>query len=222
MSALPWSEAQRQIEHEVRGTGQSGFRWSQWGARAPQGEIEAAARALVELPREDLELLRPYLCVFGRRAFPLDPQPIIELLDDPREKVAWFAANALAQTTHLAVRAAALRMADAGPLRERALDLLVANWQPGDGQVMERLLRSEQDAYQIHTIGLGLKKIAERQLSADLVPALLIGYERTPCSECRGALVEALLRLDALPGQLRAECRWDARSDTRALVAAET
>lgn len=215
----PWADAQRAIERQVRGTGQSGFMWSQWGRRASERELDAAARALVELPREDLELLRPYLSVFRRRAFPHDPQPLIDLLDDQREHVAWFAANALEQMTHPAARAMALRMAEEGPLRERAGDLLAANWRPGDERLIERLLRDEQDTDRIHTIASGLSRILERHLSADLVSALILGYEKTPCSNCRGDFAEALLRVGALPDELRAECRWDARPETRELVA---
>jgi hypothetical protein len=216
--AQPWNEAQQAIEHQVRGTGQSGINWSQWGIRASARELRAAARSLIELPREDVELLRPYLSVFGRRTFPLDPQPIINLIDDPREKVAWFAANALARITHPAVRTLALRMAVEGPLQQRSVDVLAANWQDGDEQVVERLLRNNADADSLHALGTGLRALAEQHLSADLVPALLLGYERTPCSECRGRFVEALVRLDALPDQHRAECRWDARQETRELV----
>lgn len=214
----PWVEAQQAIERQVRGTGQFGYIAWRWGERAPDDQLILAATALVDLPKDDVELLRPYLCVFQRRPFPLDPTPLISLIDDPREKVAWFALNALERLHHPAVREAALRIAAHGPLHGRALDLLARNWQPGDELIAEDLLRGTEDAEALHTVCYGLREVIEAQASRALVPALLLGYERSPCSSCREAFVTSLLELDSLPEWLRSECRWDAREEIRVLV----
>jgi hypothetical protein len=219
LERMPWSDAQQAIERQVRGTGQTGFGWHQWGSRASDRDLELAAHALVDLPKDDVELLRAYLRVFFRRAFPLDPRPLIVLIGDPRDKVAWFAANALERVEHPAVREAALRMADRGPLQERAVDLLAANWEPGDERIVERLLQSECDRDRLHALGLGLLDVIEAHPLPALIPSLLLGYERTPCSLCRGGFVDALLSLDGLPDELRGECRWDTDQEIRDAVA---
>lgn len=120
-----------------------------------------AATALVDLPTNDLELLRPYLCVFHRRSFPLDPVPNIPLIDDPREKVAWFALNALERLRHAAVREAAVHITADGPLRECALDLLQRNWEPGDELIADELLRRAVRAETVHTAGWGVRDVVE-------------------------------------------------------------
>ena len=217
-SEMSWPEAREEIERLARTTNQSGIGWSQWGKRASDQDLAQAARALVDLPQDDPALLRSYVSIFGRRTFPLDPGALIALLDDPREKVAWSAANALEQIKHPSVRAAALRMAEQGQLRQRALDLLAANWEPGDEYIAERLLAGEDDRERLHSLGLGLGDVVKAHESTSLVPSLLLGYERTPCSLCRYGFVESLIRLAALPDELRAECLWDADSDTRKLV----
>ena len=214
-----WREARQEMERLARTTNQWGFGWSQWGKRASDENLALAAQALVDLPKDDPALLRSYVSIFGRRTFPLDPGVLIALLSDQREQVAWFAANALEQIKHPSVRAAALRMAEQGPLRQRALDLLTANWEPGDEHIAERLLAGEVDRECLHSLGLGLAGLLEAHESTSLVPSLLIGYERTPCSLCRSGFVESLIRLDALPDELRAECLRDADPDTRRLVA---
>ena len=65
----------------------------------------------------------------------------------------------------------------------------------------------------------GLDVVDARQ-SANLVPVLLLAYERVPCAFCRGRVVEALLERGALPDSLREECRWDSNGVTRDLVGA--
>jgi hypothetical protein len=216
---MSWPEAREEIERLARTTNQSGAGWWQWGKRASDQDFALAAQALVDLTREETALLRTYVSIFAKRTFPLDPGTLIDLLDDPREKVAWFAANALEQIKHPSARAAALRMAEQGPLRQRALDLLAANWEPGDEHIAERLLFAEDDRETLHSLGLGLGDILKAHESTSLVPSLLLGYERTPCSLCRNGFVESLIHLDALPSELRAECLWDADVDTRKLVA---
>lgn len=102
----------------------------------------------------------------------------------------------------------------------RSIGLLATNWEAGDEALVERLLQQDREA--LHALGLGLRHVVESQGSPALVPALLVGYERTPCSLCREAYVKELVRLDELPAELRLECRWDARQETRDLVSSPT
>ena len=219
----PWVELKEAIERRVRGTGLPAFFASRWGERAPEGELSLAAQAFVGLPNDDVELLRSYLRIFKKRPFPLDPAPLVALIDDPRRSVATLAIEALERISHTAVRAIALQMADRGPHRESALGLLARNWHPGDELIAERLLRAAAgDEEGLHTLGYGLRDVIEAHPSSlELVPALRLAYELQPCSRCRTHVVAALLRLAALPDAVRAECRWDANEETRQLVSSE-
>lgn len=222
-SERPWIEAQATIERRVRATDSLGAFASHWGDKASEGDLAIAAQALVDLPKDDLKLLRAYLWVFRKRPFPLDPAPLISLIDDTRPHLATFAIAALELVSHPAVRAVALRMADKGPHRRFALGLLARNWDPGDELIAEGLLRAAAGRREaVHTLGYGLRAVIEAHPSApELVPAVRLAYELEPCSSCRTDFVTALLRLSALPDGIRAECRWDANEETRRLVSAE-
>ena len=222
-SDRPWVELWETIERRVRRTGRLAPFASRWGEKASEGELTLAAQALVDLPKDDLELLGAYLQVFQKRPFPLDPAALIALIDDPRPHVATLAIGALERISHPAVRAVSLRMADQGPHRQFALGLLARNWHPGDELIAESLMRaSAGDRRAIHTLCNGLRDVIETHPSSpELVPSLRLAYELGPCSMCREHVVAALLRLEALPEDLRAECRWDANEETRRLVSSD-
>ena len=216
-----WADLREAIERRVRApSGFGPFYAVLWGEGAPEPELALAAQALVDVPKADTELLRGYLRVFERRAFPLDPAPLVARLDDPREGVWARTVVVLGQVSHPALRAAGLRMAEGGPHRPCALDLLASNWQPGDEAVVEGLLRAAGGRrVAIHRLCLGLKHVVDtRPPTPELVPALRLAYEVQPCSLCREDVVSALVSLGALSEDLRAECRWDANEGTRLLV----
>jgi hypothetical protein len=222
--AFGWVDFQKVIERRVREGDRIPFFVGRWGERAPELELAKAAEALVDLPKGDVGLLRGYLGVFNKRPFPLDPAPLVALVGDRRRFVAGFAIGALKRVSHPAVRELALRMAARGPHRASSLGLLAHNWERGDEEFAEGLLRSTARHRQaIHTLCYGLRDVVEARPSApELVPAIRLAYEVQPCSICREDIVSALLSLGALPDDLRAECRWDAHEGTRRLVSPET
>ena len=222
-SELPWVDVQKLIERRVRGTGRLAAFASRWGEKAADSELNLAAQALADLPRDDDDLLRAYLSVFAKRAFPLNPGILIALVDDPRPRVPIFAIGALELISHPAVRRVALRMADKGPHRRYSLGLLARNWQPGDEHIAEGLLRAAASHREAsHTLGYGIRSVFDvHRSSQELVPALRLAYQYGPCSMCREHFVAALLRLGALPDELRAECHWDANEEVRRLVSSE-
>ena len=81
-------------------------------------------------------------------------------------------------------------------------------------------LRHLSDRNIYHIAGFNFRSIAKAHLTPQAAPSLLLLYENGPCSLCRRHCVELLLKLDALPTSLRAECRYDADEDTRKLVGA--
>jgi hypothetical protein len=48
--------------------------------------------------------------------------------------------------------------------------------------------------------------------------ALLLLYENGPCALCRHGVVEELIAINRFPDWMRAECQYDAYSETRKLV----
>jgi hypothetical protein len=195
-----------------------------WGEAAPEVELLLAAQAVVDLPRDDADLLTGCLRVFARRPFPLDPTLLIPLIEHPQLRVRAAVIEVLAQLSHPAVRRAALELAEQGPRRRGALELLARNWQPGDEQVAESLIRAAEGGHREAAHGLlidFMSVINARPSAPELIPIIRLAYESEPCAMCRYDFVAALLSLDALPDDDRAECRWDAYERTRGLVSSE-
>lgn len=181
-------------------------------------------RLAEELTREtDRERQVRYLRLFRSSAepisFPGDPQALLRLVRQTEdERVAWYAALSLEHTTHPAIRTAALEFLRTENRRPHGTRLLPANPGPGDATLLLEQLARDDDPDEFHHIGMGILDYVERHGDPDLIPVMLACYEKMACSFCRGLIVRELLKRDALPLMLRAECHYDANSDTRDLV----
>lgn len=190
-----------------------------WGTSATDADLLLAARDL--LASDDPQEQSRLLFIFGARPFPLGHAPLLPLLKSSDRLVSWRAAWALGQIVHPEVRTLALDMLATNHMPEHALRLLVSNYQPGDYLLLEDLVRRQGDDDDLHAIAYGVDDIFERNPSPDAVGVLLYLYEHGPCATCRAEVVSQLLRLDALPAELAAECRYDAHSRTRQRIQPE-
>jgi hypothetical protein len=134
------------------------------------------------------------------------------------DKLAWFAARALAKVNHPSVRGVALRLLELPDRQREGMHLLSGCFQDDDRVVLVAILRQDLSDECIHSIGFAIRDLFKRYPSADNIPILLLLYEKGPCSVCRKTYVEMLLELDALPAWIRAECCYDANMDLRKLV----
>lgn len=172
------------------------------------------------MPEEsDEETLRRWLRVFGYRAFPLDPTPLLALLEHSSSRIANKALTALYEVTHPLVRALAERFVATSDWRQvRVGSLLARNPGDNDAELIYQVFSVCKTDWQFHQFGLGLKEYYEHQPEKTPLALFETLYELTPCSLCRHQYVEILQERDLLPSWIAEEAQWDADEETRLLV----
>jgi hypothetical protein len=199
--------------------GETGRYWiARWGGQASEEDFVQAAHGFVAA--RDTKDQFAHLNIFTRRRFPLDIQILLRLAEVEQDRVGIAATMALSLITHPAVRGLAFRLVDKqAPGRRDAIELLAANFQPGDHAVALDWFKSEQDLEVQHSMGMDLKDFWRRHPQDDSeVPMLRDLYELGPCSFCREGTVRRLIELNGLTEEMRSECAYDANDDIRKLV----
>lgn len=190
---------------------------SRWGQGADERSLLRAADDL--LHEDDPRRLLDYVRIFGDRAFPLDPQPLIRLAWSDDEKLSWAAGLALGNVRHPLVRQAALDFLTKPAKIDQAVGVLAPNYEPGDHVLVEQALASPQDTDEeidaYHHVGYDVLDLVKANPRPELAASLLILYERGPCSYCRERCFDRLRALDRLPAWLVEECCHDANPDLR-------
>ena len=160
--------------------------------------------------------------IFHRRAFPLDPTLLTQLVFSANEELAYSAAVALSNATHPSVRQLAFRLIeDRHPAREWAIAMLSENFEVHDHATVMRWFETEPHRDARHRMQMDLEKFWEQHADATSeVRMLHLLYEKGPCSFRREFTVSRLLELNALSPSQRAECAYDANDDIRDLVSA--
>lgn len=188
-----------------------------WGWRTSDAELIHAA---TDLPLEnDIERLRAHLSIFSKRPFPLDPDPLIELVSNADESVVARALNALEQVAHEKVRKLSFELRDSEEWSDRSVGLLKHNYRSGDHRMIVELLERETDPDKLHVMGLGVREVYEQNPSAEGLEPLMLVYEKGPCSMCRFGCVKLLRDLNGVPDWMAEECLHDADPETRQLAA---
>lgn len=188
-----------------------------WGRLAPDEELMKAAADLN--PLDEPERLRSHLTVFRKRPFPLDPAPLIRLVDHPDDGVVIRALTALELIRHADVRALFYRLSEHPRWSERAIGLLRSNYQQGDCELIVKLLDKETDPDRLHIMCIDTMDVYKDNPRSEGMQPLLLAYEKNPCSTCRHTCVETIETIGDLPGWMVEECLHDAYSSTRELAA---
>jgi hypothetical protein len=198
----------------------SQYFFQRWGMGATEVDLLRAAEDLVTIADDDVVRLVRYLRIFRLRPFPLSHTKLLGLYASGNEDVRRGATAALAKIQHPDVRELGLRLttSDDPWLRCQALDLLNANPQPGDHELVEAVVDRATDEIQLHSIGMSIITAAGSTHSKDLSGALLKVYEKGPCAYCRQDVVKALIALETLPQLNAEECLFDQNLDTRELA----
>jgi hypothetical protein len=150
----------------------------------------------------------------------LEPNFLFQCFRSSNRKLSIAAASALAQINHASVRALALELIEnTGAFRDNAVDLLSANFLPGDHQIALNWFNRESDSELLHWIGFSLLDFYKSHPEPETEPKMLHSiYEQSPCSDCRERAVRRWIEIGCLPDQIQRECEWDANSDIRELV----
>jgi hypothetical protein len=173
------------------------------------------------LLHEQDELALPYLTLFGRRPFLGNPDELVRWTTSSNLRVSWAATRALGRIESPVVRDMALEQIQAG--KPSGARLLASNYRSGDLNTILPMLRDLSDKDEIHDLGLAVLNLTGEndvpvEESGDI---LILLYERTPCSMCRGDAVSRLFKAGQVPAWIADECRFDSDPDTVKLFAAE-
>ncbi|MGZ5234365.1 MAG: hypothetical protein ACXWC3_30515 [Burkholderiales bacterium] len=187
-----------------------------WGRTASTEELEAAADDLIR--ETDEARIIAYLGIFRWGRFPCPIGRLLELAHSSNIRITRGAINVLSQLTDPAIRALALSLMAIPERRGDAVDLLVSNYEAGDFQQIEAMLREQMNTDDVHHLGMGVRHLLKAHRPPEAENCLLLLYENGPCSLCRVEIVEQLIALGRLSGWMREECRYDADVETRKLV----
>ncbi|KAB8141750.1 hypothetical protein F8S13_18595 [Chloroflexia bacterium SDU3-3] len=212
---MPYAKLRPRLHHEQVGLSLRAL--ARWAESAPADDLLAAANDL--LAQTDATVLRHYLCLFDRVAFPLGPAPLVGLARHLDERVAMYAVNALSLFHDPALHDLAIEMIDAGERPWLALRLLIESYRAGDDAFILAVLDGARDDEDVHQIGYAVEKIMARHTLPSASAILMQLYERQPCSICRADAVTRLADMGAVSPMMAAECRHDASERTRALAA---
>lgn len=188
-----------------------------WSRVATDTQFEEAARDFYS--GDDDKRLHAYLKLFWMRPFPLEPKPLISLVDHPNDRVALAALSALENLSHPRVREVFERLRDSDRWSNRAAGLLQHNYHAGDDQIILGMLERETDPDKLHLLAMDTRQVYKENPLPEGIEPMLLAYEKTPCSMCRNGCVEGLETLRAVPDWMIEECLYDADSSTRELAA---
>jgi len=188
-----------------------------WGRYASENSLrEAASRMFKE---RDPKKIANYLRIFNRAPLPDFDDRMIGLTSHIDSEVRRRAMSALAENRAPAVRALALHRLAAGHADGDTIALLMHNYEPNDYHLLESTLVPSEDVNAMHSLCWGLENVFRENKTPDCVVPMRFAYAHTPCSNCRERFLARLLEFDKAPSEMLEECRFDAKTDIRELVA---
>lgn len=97
-----------------------------------------------------------------------------------------------------------------GPDNE-VIDLFMNNYHSADAPLIAQALNNlNPDRDAAHTLVMSLNHLSKKYNDPALAPALVWGYEHTPCCICRASTIDKLIKLGQITDALRHECLHDA------------
>jgi hypothetical protein len=185
----------------------------QWGREADEDSL---IRAAIDLENETNPLLlKKYLAIFFRKAYPRAPQVLFLLTAHEDFQISAKAFHILAHTQDPAIREFALQEIAKERNIGRAIGLLERNFKENDWELIEAATEKQLEENDYHSIQSNVRDIFEAHPSPKAIKSLLNLYEYGVCSFCRFRILEHLGSLDALPESIRQECFYDSNDDIR-------
>lgn len=216
---LPWPAFKRQLEELVERNHPEIYGMARrFGKKASRAELSQAFEYL--LAQDDPRRLRSVLGVFNVAPIPRYDPKITVLARSGDRRLRMRAIGALARLKHPEVRRLALKSLNSRRLlMSHGLELFRNNYQDKDGAAIFRALSGTWTKEGAHGVVFELPDIVGERPAKSLIPALMKGYELTPCSHCRASIFRRLLAVKMAPGWMVRECLFDSNKNIRALAA---
>lgn len=195
-----------------------GIRLSRWLAKKADKEtVEQYAIAYREQTQPELraEDLNAFSCC----PYPDDPNPIIEDTRSACKELQGAAWRALESIRHSDVRQFALNNVARGIHTPENFALLVTNYVPADGGLLEELLRkmiAEKNWDGVHAAGMDIYRAFYKDSGIPYPKHLLpLLYEYNPCACCRESAFMYMSKHRMLTIELLEECQYDSNEEIR-------
>ncbi|WP_421795141.1 hypothetical protein [Haliscomenobacter sp.] len=162
-----------------------------------------------------------YLRVFDRVKFPFDHQVILKIAkgkNKRKDRLIEYAVNALRYFSDPAIREFALSIIPKAKHPANYTNLLVSNYQEGDGKLLEGLVSKAKKQHKIHALVWSFVDIYKANQTKDCQAPLLALYHKMTCGVHRKEIVEILLKNEALTERILPELRYDSYAETRQLI----
>ena len=199
-----------------------GVELSRWLAKkADQETVMQHVHAYLEQSQPELraQALEAFRCC----PYPDDPLPILDDTRSDCEKLRDVALTVLENVRHPVVRSFALDQIANGIRSPENFALLVTNYKPEDGPLLEELLRdmiAAKDWDSVHSAGMDIFRTFYKGRGIPhpkhLLPLL---YEYDPCSFCRESVIQYMSKHRMLTKKMLEECLFDSNEDIRRFAA---
>lgn len=181
-------------------------------------EFERLAYDFINEKRKSKQ--EPYLPLFTKRKYPLDIQPLLDIVSGKKpmkKRVVDFAAEALSLFKRKDIRQLALDKLATTKSPDIYLSLLINNYKRGDHKLLSEIAgRSDNENY-IHGVAHNFLSIYEANRTPECKTPLEIMYDKLNCGICRERIVQLLVDNNVLSEQIRQELRYDCNADIRKL-----
>lgn len=192
----------------INGAGSVGlFRYMRWGQGASKEDLLKAANDLLE--ENNSKRLLPYLYIFAKTVFPLDPQKLIELAVSRNKRVRSQAIRALSNIKDERIHQLAIKLIMERTTEIDALDLFIHNYSDEDIHLLEKIVFKNHNRDTFHSAGYSIIKILKNNQTPLCQKILIELYEKGFCTHCRRRSVEVMLLNGVLPDSIRYEIRHD-------------
>ena len=189
---------------------------SLWSRSAKEEQLEELADRLAK--EESTHRLRHFLSVFRRRSLPgfdLHADAFLKLTSHHDWHVRSWANRALSAICHPKIRAQALANLHSGQWLEGQLLPLISNLRPGDSALLAEHLRVDRNAYKHHQLIFDLVEICEENPWPEMIELMMFVYQTSPCTNCREAIYQVMLKESLVPDWIAAEWPFDVNSINR-------
>ncbi|WP_243735044.1 hypothetical protein [Paenibacillus turpanensis] len=198
------------------GTGSGGlYRYTRWGKHASKEDLLKAANDLLQ--ESNSKILLPYLYIFAKAVFPLDPQKLIELAGSKNRRLRSQAIRVLSNIKDERIHKLAIKLATERATEIDALDLFIHNCSDEDVHLFEQIVFKNHSRDTFHSAGFSILKIFENNRTPLCRKILIELYKKALCTFCRQRSVEIMVLNGILPDSIQNEILHDCNPDIRVL-----
>jgi hypothetical protein len=155
------------------------------------------------------------LRTFSYADFPLDIDLLLPYVYSDNEYMRGVAVKSLSRFNDARIHALILELFKNKQV-ESALVLLETNFKPEYEILLEKHIKSSKKV--THGMTISIVKIYENNSSKNCGNILSHFYENTQCTHCRSYIVEAMIKNNVIPDNIREECYYDSFEETRKLI----